>query len=904
MNSAKFALSAIICSLCFVAPANAQVKATVAGPLATRMAPGAAKAGPIVVAGKVLLPGGAAAPAVRVYVAVPGQDGKTHFQTGTTDSAGKFKLTATPDQVNSIGIGAVVPGKYFAWRSAGKTSPELRSLTLKLEPGITLTGKVVHLDASPASNLDVSVASLRPALRGVDEALETRGQPNEFFFMPGARMFPEAVIAQFKSKTSSDGRFSIAGLPRGSTVKLNIGGGLQLAPGSAGSVDLTVRDKQISAGVLAAMKPASLRITLVDHTTGKPVVSFPIGLTPIDFFTQAFQTGMDFDAITQTAPKTDASGKAIIKNLAPGDHRYIIQAAVRNVSIPDEGAMVDITAHTGTLTARILDPSGKPVPGATLDVDVTPDIRSQFPIGGFSQQVRGRGEEKSAKDGTFPIVDFPWDTQTVTIRARRGNDMAEWTGNPSTLGKGLDLTLKPGALITVTGKLVDTHRQPVGTQSASLIRWQDGPRISWFNSAEPVQVTAGGGFKIEGLRRGEGFSVISGSPFAMGGGQNSFESPRFTTASTGATQELGDVVVHPLEGPEQIIQIYGFDSRKQLAMLGSLRPQPDDIDVKQAMEALRSYSAAQHNGDIDAIQRATSSVSPGWSEDRKQFLLYGTLRPTVSAAAIDSARPLRFVAGISLSYLMLLNRLSHDPSAFFAFGAAAREVEANPNWVVAFSTVNDKPVLAGLLRKENGAWKVVNAGSGLPFQEADELFFFDRLFGRRDEAKANFKAAPQPDTASITEARSVAEKYMQAWSSGKDSVVLALTSPLSPNQAKDIESMREARSQRIDDGVCPIASGAAIRLEHMSDLSSWELGQLVRFSLVRNEFGGAHVRSSSSAESPDERIKRGDIVPFRYQADGREFYLLMARQNGKWTVLEPSIEQLHTTTRSGIADSR
>ena len=68
----------------------------------------------------------------------------------------------------------------------------------------------------------------------------------------------------------------------------------------------------------------------------------------------------------------------------------------------------------------------------------------------------------------------------LAARARFSNwfhvPVAVWSGAGASIGKSLDLRLQPGALIGVTGRLVDTARRPIHTKQAAAIRWQDKPR--------------------------------------------------------------------------------------------------------------------------------------------------------------------------------------------------------------------------------------------------------------------------------------------------------------------------------------------------------------------------------------------------------------------------------------------
>ena len=125
---------------------------------------------------------------------------------------------------------------------------------------------------------------------------------------------------------------------------------------------------------------------------------------------------------------------------------------------------------------------------------------------------------------------------------------------------------------------------------------------------------------MAGLERGEAFSVVT-SPGAGGQDVKSFESPRFTTVSAGAGQEqnLGEVMVHPVQDPGEIMNIYGDNDLAQMSRLSGFLPSPSAEGAAAARLALARYQAALKSGDSAALQELTSRLSPGWSANRQEF---------------------------------------------------------------------------------------------------------------------------------------------------------------------------------------------------------------------------------------------------------------------------------------------
>src|SRR5439155_13134594 len=198
-------------------------------------------------------------------------------------------------------------------------------------------------------------------------------------------------------------------------------------------------------------------------------------------------------------------------------------------------------------------------------------------------------------------------------------------GSPDQIGSTLELSLRPAMLVSVTGRLLDPRRRPLAKADFSTIRWQEGPRITWLASARQGKTDPAGRFRVDGLERGQSFSILGGAPGRSE--EDGFESPRFATpgaaVTVAATQELGDVVVHPVEGAQQVLQLYGFDSTDQLARLTALLPAPPAAAVAGARAALARYNAALGAGDFDAAYHMTSRLSLDWAENRRDFLLRG-----------------------------------------------------------------------------------------------------------------------------------------------------------------------------------------------------------------------------------------------------------------------------------------
>src|SRR5262249_32734913 len=151
------------------------------------------------------------------------------------------------------------------------------------------------------------------------------------------------------------------------------------------------------------------------------------------------------------------------------------------------------------------------------------------------------------------------------------------------------------------------------------LHWRSSLRPTWFFSARRVETDAQGRFHIEGLERGESFSLLSDTQRFGSGGEaarkqgvlsvsvsalRDFESPRFTTCRQGETQDLGDLIVHPSHAQNEVFHAYGVSSR-QVVSAGVLETSNSEA-IEEARAALSRYHQALRSGDVQALHRLTS----------------------------------------------------------------------------------------------------------------------------------------------------------------------------------------------------------------------------------------------------------------------------------------------------------
>jgi hypothetical protein len=853
--------------------------------------PQATKPKTVTVAGRILLPGGGPAAGAQVFVGWRDGGNDDQFKELAADAGGRFShaVRLVPTNYSAyLGVTAVVAGRFFAWRQFSVDAKDLGTIELTLAPGATAAGQLVRLDGKPAVGISLSADSIGPELSRIAATRE----PTRFF--PGTTVLPPETAGRlFQARTDADGRFSLPGLPREGQFTLKLGDGLRLAPGSVGPIRLRDADRQPT-GILVAVRPGQVRVRVLDRITGKPAANLGVQLVP--------RRGLLAELVPlvgqrpSTEPmSTDAKGEATATDVVPGDYLLAVGGDGREVRV-EEGQVVgplEIRIRQGALQGRVLDQAGRPV--AKAKVTATSDLRSML-LPEALGALLGGGDQPAAQTnarGEFQLADFAWNDRKVTVRASRGNDSGEWTGAGDSIGATLELRLRPGAQVSVSGRLVDPARRPLARVTFTVIRWQDAPRIVWFAGAREGKADPNGRFRVDGLERGESFSLLGGSPFRPSSreGEGSFESPRFVTPAKGAVQDLGDVVVHPLEGAQQVIQLYGVDSPEQFVRLTGLMVSPCGAGVGDARQALERYQAALQTGDIDTAHRMTARASLGWADERREFLLQGSLRTDGLAGpgAAGALRPVRFIPRILVAYLLNFRNLRDDPAGLFNFGRAARDLESNPDWVF-FAEAGAADVrLASVLRREQGEWRVVR----LPGLLGGAFDILNGFGGKAPDPSGFARPAPSPDAAQREAARVLGERYLESWSRGRDSALLPLTSPLAAGHAATLVSFRKQRAGRADEGACPLVPGSRVHLDAVPDLTAWEAEWVANYALEISQISGSSRRppadAKAAADFPGGYVKRGDLCVFRYEAGSQEYLMLLVRHGGQWQVLEPAL---------------
>lgn len=218
---------------------------------------------------------------------------------------------------------------------------------------------------------------------------------------------------------------------------------------------------------------------------------------------------------------------------------------------------------------------------------------------------------------------------------------------------------------------------------------------------------------------------------------------------------------------------------------------------------------------------------------------------------------------------------------------AAQELSRNQKWVFLTEKHGDTLTLAGILRKEGGEWRVLNAPAG---SAPEDLFLLDDRQAMLPAAADFTRVAPAPDTAALEQARQIGEQYLRVWAQGRHAPMLTLTSPVSAFFTPDMADFTRAFTKRPDGGLCPLTPEASARLQSMEGLTLWEQEWLSRLAHILASRAVTGLQEHRGVEtSLAQFAKRGDLTVMRYTADERAFAMILARYDGKWQVLEPAL---------------
>lgn len=879
----------------------------------------------VTVAGRVLDENGKPAPNTAVYVYWTTHQNIEKSVVLTTDAQGKFsRQMEIKSRSNSLQICAVAAGKSCAAKRLFLTTQPLAAAEIRLPSGIALSGRLLASDGSPLANQTLSLRSIVNIDDNNMHFSSHFGQQMALQGGQGESVLPAAVSAKlFRTRTDAAGRFTFTGLPRRSVAQIALDKPLILTQSSL--LPISIADTAQEAGTLIAVRPGSVIVRMTDPLTGKPVANTQIQLTSADFSMAAMQmTNRMGRGEANPSKHTNADGVATFANLRPGSYYASTEGRFEKVTI-EEGKpapTVTLALRQDKLKGRIVDTKGKPIAG--LEVKMNPLIKHDEEImrvspfarfGEFGWENRPRATTDA--NGYFTLPKLAWSGDQLTIRAVRGNALAEWNGSPAQIRGELTLKMQPNALITVTGRLIDTQRRPLKNTGFQSLHWTAAPRSFWVSNARAVQLDAKGRFQLDGMKRGESFSFITGTRFGgfqpgigrtqqNGAKSVAFESPRFATLQNGQQQDLGDVMIHPLDDPEELEENYGFNSSQSVAKFPGLLPAPSQDAVREAKAALLAYRNLLQAGDMKQVYAMTSRLTPGWSEDYKTYLQRAILRDGYAEISpkLEKSAALRYVPrSVAASFVNGNNGMMFGVPQDIT--PIVKELNRSGEWVFLVEEQNGGVVTTGIVRKEEGQWRVINNHfasffGGDPLQQIASN-------GVQPSGSDFSKPASAAKPESLDAARSVAERYLQEWAAGRPSALRTLTSVFSSLASAKPDDFARAFEKRIDGGACPLGMNEPFALEPLSDLSLWEQQWMAsltltpqvqsRMRIFQNGGIAPTPQGQHNGNFPSDYARRGDLALFRYSAQGRAYIISLVRSDNKWSVLEPAFIQSEAVSR-------
>ena len=800
-------------------------------------APKAPKPGTWTITGKALLPGGKPAAGAHVWVGWDATRFQGGFAEGTAGDGGDFKVALRADRLSRVVIGGAARGWAPTWRvvklpALGKPVPPV---SVTLFAPVTLSGKLVRLNGSPATGIRLDVSEVHPVQ---DPGL--------------THLIPAGVIQKLGGRSGMDGRFRLTGLPPRCDVTLAPGSDVLPVEGSVPQFRLGPAGVE-DGGALVVARPGSIQ-ALVQTPQGQPAFGTPLRLRrvpppPSGRPEDRLFSGMRSQFASQVAPvEMEPNGLARVDNLAPGHYELAARGRSYPIEVPEGGIAgpIKITTRAEPFSGAVTDADGKPAGRARVEVWAG-SSRAPWPPSPDQPAL-------TKENGTFETTDFPWSAATVTVRAVSGNGLAEWRGDPAAIRGPLALKLQPRALVTLAGKLRGVDGTPLpGVNVAVFTRDGSGPRAVAIGQAD-----AEGSFSITGVPRG--------LRVALGTLENGLpvESAFHLTPEDGEQLYLGEVKLSAstvgLSAPDDMAR----------ALLPAAIPSTEELEA--ARQAAWTYLQAVRASDLKRVQALSAPATPGVGTDLAQFLQFANLRLPQGAdrLTLQALHPLTVTP--RLTYLYLLNAGEERESLVQTLALLDQ-----PEWATvgyrAGSTVN----ILAVLHKEAGGWNVLG-GLQSDLNSTATVSGDASLFG------VPYPAPPAEPV--LARAR----EYLAAWSRGAHAELWKWTSPHAAEYDLKAESFLKKWADRPDNGMPPMGLDAARpELDHRFD--KWDLNLLMAYpQMLARVRAGKNPASPGAAGYPRADVQAGNVAAVRYQVGGSTYLMLLHRRSGNWEVVEPALK--------------
>ncbi len=445
-----------------------------------------------------------------------------------TDTEGRFTLTYDPNQFTGM---QVTQHSLIARDPAGllavalDVEEESSNVTVRLEPALTLAGRVTDTNGNAIANAEVQT------MYWTERMSSSLGPP---------------------VRTDAQGRFEVKGLPSGHRYQV-----FASATGFGRSgriVDSPETDKLRAELEPLQLPPANLRIAgVVVDADDKPVAG-------------AFVNGFG-EAQPSLNGRTDVKGRFSFDHVCAGP----IQLSANNPSgggygnTAAEGGDTNITIQIGA--TQTFGRSGKTlkIAGSVVDTDGKPAPKimvSLFPM--------PQGERRTDAEGRYTLTfdsnqfgGMQINQRIVVARDATRNLAASANVEEDTTN--VNLRLEPG--LTLAGRVTDTDGKAITNAEAQVVLMTDRMGSGIGSS---VRVDAEGRFEIKGLPSDRRYSVTAS---AKGFGQESrnVETPEAETRRVEldpfelpvANQRIAGVVLDDNDKPVPHARIFSYGNKQR-----------------------------------------------------------------------------------------------------------------------------------------------------------------------------------------------------------------------------------------------------------------------------------------------------------------------------------------------------
>lgn len=335
----------------------------------------------------------------------------------------------------------------------------------------------------------------------------------------GAFTMSSRAQAEAIEPSDTDGAFEIAGVRPGSYMLYAGADGAMLEIGH----NVDVVDKDVTDVIIELATGATItgRVEPPTVATISLELQAEVGL------------GNMFEMIKAAMSRTesDATGVFTLKNAPPGKLRVVAVAKdgrtgktpITVASVDQSGIVVTLEPRA-SIAGRVVDTSGKPMPGFTVEANLKDDRPMRFSMAGL------RRNTTSGSDGSFQIVGL--EPGTYELHARMAGELdfvltrddkdkrrvtVELAAGAAHEGVTLVVDARDGV---IRGQVIGADGKPAAdawvTARRALERPEGMPEaivseISWLADSEPVLTGEDGRFVITKLKKGN-YTLVAEGP--------------------------------------------------------------------------------------------------------------------------------------------------------------------------------------------------------------------------------------------------------------------------------------------------------------------------------------------------------------------------------------------------------